>query len=113
MIARRMRRYTALRARLIERKDRVCCAARFERADLLKIFTFKKHRRPTRLVESLAGQHRRAMNVCTNLLVRRANFIELDCDRLTRRWHLGFGHAPGAGRFRPGELEFGAGWENS
>jgi hypothetical protein len=49
------------------------------------------------------------MDMRANPLVRAANFIEFDCDRLTRRWHLGFGNAPAAGRFPPGELEFGAG----
>ena len=42
MIAGRMRRYTAFRGCIIERKNRIRRAAGFERADLLKIFALKK-----------------------------------------------------------------------
>ena len=103
-----MRRHTTSRGRFIHRENCVRGATRLKRSDLLKIFALKKKRRPARLVQSLAGQHRRAMNVRANALMRCANFTKVDYDRLTRRWHLSFGNALAAGRFRPGELEFGA-----
>src|SRR5215472_4868663 len=106
-----MRRDSVPRCNFVQNKNGISCSPCLKRTDPLKIFALKKQRCPTRSVEKLARQHRRAMNMCTNALVRCANFIESDWDRLTRRCglHLGFGNAPGARRFRPGELEFGAG----
>jgi hypothetical protein len=50
MISRRMRGDAALRSRVIQREHGVCCTARFERADLLKILALKKQLRSTRFI---------------------------------------------------------------
>jgi hypothetical protein len=77
MIAGRMRGHAKLCCRIIERKDCVCRPTCFERANLLKIFALKKQRRPARRIQPRARQHRRAMNVRTNPLMRRSDLGEL------------------------------------
>ena len=77
VIARRMRCDPAPRGYSVKRKHGVRRSARFERADLLKILALKKQQRPARFVQSLACQHRGAMNVRTNPLMRRADAIEV------------------------------------
>src|SRR4030095_7659186 len=77
VIAGRMRGYTLMRRRVVERKDRIRRAARLECTDLLKIFTLKKQRRPARHIQPRACQHGRVMDVGTNPLMRSANAIEI------------------------------------
>jgi hypothetical protein len=78
MISRRMRRDAAQRGHVIERKDRVCRAARFERANLLKIFALEKQRRAARIIQSRACQHRRIIDVQANPFMRRADAIKIN-----------------------------------
>ena len=105
-----MRCHTTARCPFIEHKHRVRGATGFERADFLKILTFKKQRHPVRFIQSRARHHRRSIDVRANPLVRLANFIEFDHRLITKcGLHLGFGNVQDAGRFRPGELGFGAG----
>ena len=73
-----MRCHTAFRSRIIERENSVGRAARLERADLLKIFAFKKQRRATRLIQARARQHRRPRDVRPDPFMRRANAIEIE-----------------------------------
>jgi hypothetical protein len=80
MIARRMRRYAALRPRIVERENSVGRAARLERADLLKIFALKKQRRTARPIQQRARDHRRTMNVRTNAFMCSADGREVE-------WH--------------------------
>jgi hypothetical protein len=77
MISRRVRRDAAQRGHVIERKDRVCRAARLERANLLKIFALEKQRRAARIIQSRACQHRRIIDVQANPLMRRADAIKI------------------------------------
>src|SRR5437764_4104754 len=74
-----MRRDAAFCRLLVERKHRVCGSARFERADFLKVFAFKKQLRAARFIQAGTGQDWRAMNEGPDAFVRRANTIELDC----------------------------------
>ena len=78
VIARRMRRHTTLRCRVVQGEDCVGGAACLKRTNLLKILALKKQRRPTRLIQPLTRQYRRAMNIRLNALVRRANAGEIE-----------------------------------
>ena len=78
MIAGRMRCHSVPRGRIVERKDRISRPARLEGANLLKIFALKKQRCPARLIQPQARQHRRAIDVRANPLMRRTDFIEVD-----------------------------------
>ena len=73
-----MRRHAAPSRCIIEQKNGISRTARFERADLLKIFALKKQRRVGRIVQSRADQHRRPMNVRTNPLMRVADVIKIE-----------------------------------
>jgi hypothetical protein len=73
-----MRRYATLCRRVVERKNSVGRAARFERADLLKIFTLKKQRCAARLIQPGTLQHRRTLDVPANSFMRRANAIKIE-----------------------------------
>src|SRR5438105_11263049 len=73
-----MRCHAVSTGRITERKDCIRCSACFERTNLLKIFALEKQRRPARLVQSRARQHWRAMDVCTNPLMRRANVLNIE-----------------------------------
>jgi hypothetical protein len=64
-----MRRHTAPRGCLVERKDGICRATRFEGPNLLKILALKKKRGAACLVQPRASQHKRAMNMRPNPLV--------------------------------------------
>src|SRR5438046_9088754 len=76
MIPGRMRRHAAPSRCIIEQKNGISRTARFERADLLKIFALKKQRCAGRVVQSRADQHRRPMNVRTNPLMRGADVMK-------------------------------------
>src|SRR6266446_2608821 len=69
---------TAARRCLVERKYGVSRPARFECANFLKIFTLKKQQGPARLIQPRTRQHRCALDVRTNPLVRRANAIKVE-----------------------------------
>src|SRR5437867_8687977 len=73
-----MRCHSAPRGGFVQRKDCVSSAASLERADLLKIFALKKQRRAACFIEALARQHWRAMNMCANPLMRRANRSKIE-----------------------------------
>jgi len=64
-----MRRHTAPGRRIVERKNGICGATRFERANLLKIFALKEEGGSVGLIQSRACQHKRAMNVRSNPLM--------------------------------------------
>jgi hypothetical protein len=64
-----MRRYTAPRGCLVERKHGICRATRFERANLLKILALKEKRGAARFIQARACQHKRAMDIRPNPLV--------------------------------------------
>ena len=51
MISGRMRRYAAVRDRIIQCEHRIRRAARFERADLLKILALEKQARSARFIQ--------------------------------------------------------------
>jgi len=72
-----MRSDTATRSRIIERQYGVSRAPCLECANLLKILALEKQRRTARVVQPPACQHRRAMNVRTNPLMRRSDFGEV------------------------------------
>src|SRR2546423_3713268 len=96
-----MRRHAAPRCFIVERKNRVCRAARFERTDLLEVFALKEQRRAAGGIKPLAGENRRAMNVRTNPIVRAADGIKIE-------------HRQEAGRFSvprrlPTVIRFGTG----
>jgi hypothetical protein len=65
-----MCRHTASRGCIVERKDGVSSTTRFECTNLLKILALKKERGPARLIQSRAREHKRAMNMRPNPLVR-------------------------------------------
>ena len=73
-----MRCYTVFRGRIIECEHRVRRSARFEGADLLKIFAFEKQRGASRLIQARTRQHRRPRHVRSDPLMRRANAIEIE-----------------------------------
>ena len=73
-----MRGHATPRSRIVERKHGIGRAARLERADLLKIFTFEKQRRAARRIEPRARQHRRTIDMRTNPLMRGADAIEFE-----------------------------------
>src|SRR5687767_7907983 len=73
MVARRMRRHSALRRSFVEGEDGVGRAAGLERAHLLEIFALKKERSAGSRIETRAGQDRRPMNVRTDAFVRSEN----------------------------------------
>jgi hypothetical protein len=77
VIAGRVRRHAASRGRVVESKDRVCRATRFECADFLKILAFKKQRCPVCRIQPRACQNRRALDVATNPLMRSKDAIEI------------------------------------
>jgi hypothetical protein len=72
-----MRRHAVSRARVVKRKDRVCRAARLERADFLKILAFKKQRRPARRIQPRTRQYRRALDAGMNPFVGSANATDI------------------------------------
>jgi hypothetical protein len=63
-----MRRHTASGRPIVERKNGICGATRFERPNLLKIFALKEERCSAGLIQSRARQHKRAMNMWLNPL---------------------------------------------
>ena len=73
-----MRCHAAFRGRIIKRENGIGCAARLERADLLKIFAFEKQRGATRLIQTRTRQHRRPLDVRSDPFMRRANAIKVD-----------------------------------
>jgi len=73
-----MRCHGASRSCIVKGKDGVSRAAGLERADFLKILALKKQRRPAHLIQSRTRQHRRAIDVRANPLMRRTDFIEVD-----------------------------------
>jgi hypothetical protein len=64
-----MRGHTVLGRRIVKRKNGICGAARFERANLLKIFALKEEGASASLIQSRARQHKRSMNMWSNPLV--------------------------------------------
>jgi len=52
MVSRRMRGHTTPGRRLVEGKNGICGAARFERANLLEIFALKEERGSAGLIQS-------------------------------------------------------------
>src|SRR5207249_3945917 len=78
MITRRMGRHTALRRRIVQRKDCIGGAASLECADLLKIFAFEEQRCSACSIQARASQHQCPMDVRSNPLMRRADAIEID-----------------------------------
>src|SRR4051794_35539663 len=68
-----MRGHAASRRFVIEQQDCVRRPARLECADLLKVFALKKERAAAGRIEARARQHRGAMNVRKDPLVRGAN----------------------------------------
>ena len=78
MVAGRMGRHPAPRGFVIEREDRVRRSTRLERADLLEVLALEKERRPTRGIETLTRQNRRAMDVRTDAIVRDADGGEVE-----------------------------------
>src|SRR5262245_7106374 len=73
-----MRRHAALCGCTIKCEDGIGRAARFERADLLKIFALEKQLRAARLIQSLTSQHWRPLDVGPNPLMCRANAIKME-----------------------------------
>ena len=73
-----MRRHTAARRCIIERKNGVRSATRFECTDLLEVLALKKERGAGRLIQPRAGQHWRAMNVWPNPFVSRTDAIKFE-----------------------------------
>jgi hypothetical protein len=65
-----MCRHTASRGCVVERKNGICRATRFESTNLLKILALKKERGPARFFQSRAREHKCAMNMRPNPLVR-------------------------------------------
>jgi hypothetical protein len=65
-----MRCHAASRSFVVKRENGIGRTARFEGTDLLKIFALKEQGRSTRVIQPRIGQHRRAMNVRANPLMR-------------------------------------------
>jgi hypothetical protein len=64
-----MRRHTALRGCIVERKDGVRSTTRFECTNLLEILALKKKRGSACLIQPRASQHKRVMDMRPNPLV--------------------------------------------
>jgi hypothetical protein len=64
-----MRRHTALRGCIVERKDSICSTTRFECTNLLKILALKEERSFACLIQPRASQHKRAMDIRPNPLM--------------------------------------------
>jgi hypothetical protein len=73
-----MSRHAASRDCIIKRKDGIRRAARFKRADFLKIFAFKEQRCSARPIQARASQHRRPMDVRPNPLMGRMDAVEIE-----------------------------------
>jgi hypothetical protein len=80
MVSGGMCRHAASRRRVIERKDRVRCATRFECANFLKIFAFKEEGSAALLIQARTSQDRCAVNVRSNPLVSRKDCWEVECN---------------------------------
>jgi hypothetical protein len=64
-----MRRHTTPGRRIVERKNGICRATRFERAGLLKILALKEERGAARFIQSRAREHKSAMDMRPDPLV--------------------------------------------
>ena len=72
-----MRRHTASRGFIIERKNGIRCTPCLEGTDLLEIFALKKQGRPACVIQPRIRQDGCAMNVWANPFVRCTNFGEI------------------------------------
>jgi hypothetical protein len=73
-----MRSHTAPGGRIIQRKDSVRSTARFERANLLKVFALKKDRGSACLIQPRTRQNKSAMNMWLDPFVRSKDSREID-----------------------------------
>ena len=73
-----MRRHTAPRGYIIERKNGVRSPTRFERTNLLEVLALKKERGAVCLIQPRASQDWRAMNVWSNPFVSRTDAIKFE-----------------------------------
>jgi hypothetical protein len=69
MVSRGVRGHTAPGRCIVKRKNGICRAARFERANLLKIFALKEEGGSAGLIQSRTRQHKRSMNMWSNPLM--------------------------------------------
>src|SRR4029434_7045931 len=73
-----MRRHTTPGRRIVERKNGVCRATRFECTNLLEVLAVKKKRSSACLIQSRASQHKRAMDMRPNPLTGRKDRREIE-----------------------------------